>query len=200
MKSVIFDLGGVVVQWDPESFSRDCLQNASEREAVLNGMLEHADWCRFDGGLLSKDALLQRFCGRTSVDRSRAEEVFELVMHSLKLIDATNELIYELKAAGVALYCISNMSREHYGFLRSKYTFFDCFDELVISSHVKMTKPDKEIYELAIQKFGIQPSESLFVDDREDNIVAAEASGLNVVHFKRSHECRKKIRDFVGME
>jgi putative hydrolase of the HAD superfamily len=199
MKAVIFDLGGVVVRWDPERFSRDYLQNEVEKKDVLLRLLGHDDWRRFDGGFLSEDELMQAFCARSSVSQERTIEIIECIKQSLELIEETNELIYELKAAGVPLYCISNMSFAHYDFLREKYDFFECFNDQVISSHVKMTKPDKNIYELAIQQFGVDPQSTVFVDDREDNILAAESCGLGVVHFERSATCRQNIRDFVGI-
>ena len=199
MKVVIFDLGGVVVRWDPERFSHDYLQDESEKSDVLLGLLDHDDWRRFDGGFLSEDELIQAFCRRSSVSPKRTKEILEFIKKSLKLIEETNELIYELRDAGVPLYCISNMSHAHYDFLRAKYDFFECFKDQIISSHVKMTKPDKGIYELAIEQFSLDPREAVFVDDRADNILAAQACGLATVHFERSATCRQKIRNFVGL-
>ena len=199
MKAVIFDLGGVVVRWNPEQFSHDHLESEVEKRDVLEQLLGHEDWRRFDGGFLNEDQLIQRFCERSSVNLQRTKEILELVKQSLELIEGTNELIYELRDAGVPLYCISNMSFAHYDFLRAKYGFFECFRDQVISSHIKMTKPDKDIYELAIKQFGLDPRDTVFVDDRADNILTAKSCGLGVVHFERSASCRQKIRAFVGL-
>ena len=196
MKAVIFDLGGVVVEWDPAKISQDFAKNERESEQILNNLVSHPDWTHFDAGLLSEGELAQRFQQRSGIKLERIYETFQFIKESLTLIPQTAELMKELQKRDITLFCISNMSHAHYDFLSKKYDFFECFESKIISAETQITKPDPRLYEIAIEKFNIDPQHTLFIDDREDNIKTAKAFGFQTLHFKNSPECLNSIDNF----
>jgi HAD superfamily hydrolase (TIGR01509 family) len=97
-------------------------------------------------------------------------------------IPATKALIADLKAAGYRLFVLSNMSKEYIEFLR-KLPVFECFDAQVISSEVGFGKPDRRFYEHLLTHCELNPAETIFIDDRKDNVEAAAKLGIVPFHF-----------------
>ena len=96
----------------------------------------------------------------------------------------TIELVNELKARGYKLYVLSNMSKEYIDYLRT-FPVFDNFDEQIVSCEVGIGKPDRRIYEYLLSHCELDPSETIFIDDRKDNVDAAEEVGITPFHFDR---------------
>ena len=100
-------------------------------------------------------------------------------------IAPTAALIHDLKTAGYKLYVLSNMSREFIDFLRGK-DVYSYFDGDVVSCEVEVVKPMPHIYDILLERFELDPSQTLFIDDRKENVEAAEAKGISTFHFDRN--------------
>ena len=99
-------------------------------------------------------------------------------------IKPTARLIEDLKAAGYKLYVLSNMSREFIDFLRQQ-PVYDNFDGEVVSCEERVVKPMPEIYDILLCRYNLLPEETIFIDDREENVVAAQEKGITIFHFNR---------------
>ena len=97
-------------------------------------------------------------------------------------VAATECLVGELKAAGYRLYVLSNMSREFIDYLR-RFPVYALFDGEVVSCEELVVKPERRIYEILLERYALQPAETLFIDDRDANILAARALGINGFRF-----------------
>ena len=174
MKNIVFDLGGVLFARDKKKCEPELLEFFSFLRAPQMPLF----WEEYDRGtstLKEVTATLSDMTGRPF------EACAAVLQHAIDLqepVKSTEQLIGELKAAGYKLYVLSNMSREFIDFLRL-FPVYQLFDGEVVSCEEHTVKPEPRIYEILLERYGLTPSETLFIDDREANIVAAGRLGIH---------------------
>lgn len=178
IKNVIFDLGGVVFARDHKKCSNEFLQFFSFVAKEGTPLF----WDEYDRGTLSFDEVKDEVCRFRNCDRATCDAMVDEAINKQEEVACTKELIAQLKDAGYKLYVLSNMSREFIDFLR-KLPVYRYFDGEVVSCEVNVIKPEPEIYRLLLSKYGLEASESLFIDDRPVNIEAADAMGIATLLF-----------------
>ena len=181
MKNVVFDLGRVVFAQDPAKSTAEFKQFFSY--VSLTPMPQF--WTDYDMGVLSFDQVAEELAAYRGVEPKFAREMINIAIGKQETIRPTEKLIDELKAAGYKLYVLSNMSREFIDFLR-KQKVYENFDGDVVSCEVGIVKPMPEIYDLLIERFDLDPAETIFIDDRKENVDAAAAKGIATFHFDRN--------------
>lgn len=178
MKNIVFDLGGVLFARD----KRKCSPEILEFFGFLRTPQMPRFWEEYDRGTSTFDEVVDELCRMTG----RTREVCVGVMHEAidlqEPVAATERLVGELKAAGYRLYVLSNMSREFIDCLR-RFPVYALFDGEVVSCEEHTVKPEHRIYEILLERYGLNPAETLFIDDREANIAAAEQLGIHGYHF-----------------
>jgi 2-haloacid dehalogenase len=95
------------------------------------------------------------------------------------------------------LICLTNMSRETYAHVRPKYTFWEQFRGIVVSGHVRMGKPDREIFQYTLKEYTLDPADSVFIDDHRANIESARSLGITAIEYDGSEGCLAGIRDLA---
>ncbi|HEV3504119.1 MAG TPA: HAD family phosphatase, partial [Actinomycetes bacterium] len=108
-------------------------------------------------------------------------------------IPGTVELLAELRAAGVPLYALTNWSAETFGIARERYEFLEWFDGVLVSGEERLIKPDPAIFELMVDRFGLDPGSTLYVDDSAANVAAAERLGFDAVRFTSPGQLRRDL-------
>ena len=189
MKNVVFDLGRVVFAQDPAKSTAEFKQFFSY--VSLTPMPQF--WTDYDMGVLSIDQVAEELAAYRGVEPKFAREMITIAIGKQETIRPTEKLIDELKAAGYKLYVLSNMSREFIDFLREQPVYRH-FDGEVVSCEEGMVKPQPEIYDLLLERFNLEPEQTLFIDDRKENVEAAARKGINTVHFDKSDyeaSCRR---------
>lgn len=181
MKNVVFDLGRVVFAQDPAKSTAEFKQFFSY--VSLTPMPQF--WTDYDMGVLSFDQVAEELAAYRGVEPEFAREMISIAIGKQETIRPTEKLIDELKAAGYKLYVLSNMSREFIDFLR-KQRVYENFDGDVVSCEVGIVKPMPEIYDLLLKRFDLNPAETIFIDDRKENVDAAAAKGIATFHFDRN--------------
>lgn len=181
MKNVVFDLGRVVFAQDPAKSTAEFKQFFSY--VSLTPMPQF--WTDYDMGVLSFDQVAEELAAYRGVEPEFAREMISIAIGKQETIRPTEKLIDELKAAGYKLYVLSNMSREFIDFLR-KQKVYENFDGDVVSCEVGIVKPMPEIYDLLLKRFDLDPAETIFIDDRKENVDAAAAKGIATFHFDRN--------------
>lgn len=176
--NIVFDLGGVVFARDPRKFEPEFIKFFSY--ILLPQMPKF--WEDYDRGISSYDEVLRALAEYNDCSLELAENNLRRSILTQEAIPATKSLIEELKQANFKLYVLSNMSLEFIEFLR-KQDVYKNFDGEVVSCEEHVIKPEAEIYRRLIERYGLNPSETLFIDDRKANVEAAVAEGWGGYHF-----------------
>jgi HAD superfamily hydrolase (TIGR01509 family) len=195
MKNIVFDLAGVV-------FARNearCPQELMDYFYFINSGEPLPDfWCDYDRGTRSFDNVAQCLAEFRGSDIQTASHMMATAITYQEQIAQTAELIAELKSAGYRLFVLSNMSKEYIEFLR-KMPVYQYFEGEIISCEVGLVKPEKEIYSLLLDKFSLDPLQTMFIDDRKENVVAAAELGITPFHFDRKNpeQSCEQIRELL---
>lgn len=173
MKNIVFDLGGVL-------FARDrskCTQEFHDFFAFIRSEPMPTFWEEYDRGTSTLDEVIGILSDINNCSREKCEQYLRLSIDMQEPVKPTERLVGDLKTAGYKLYVLSNMSREFIDFLR-RIPVYGLFDGEVVSCEVGVVKPEPEIYRLLLDRYGLDPAETLFIDDRPANIAAAAELGI----------------------
>ena len=178
IKNIVFDLGGVVFARDPRKFEREFIEFFSY---IMLPEMPHF-WEEYDRGVSTYQSVINELAEYNNCDRELAEHNLRRSIVTQEEIPATKSLIRDLKSAKYNLYVLSNMSLDFIEFLKTKEVY-KYFDGEVVSCYEKVVKPDAEIYKILIDRYSLNPSETLFIDDRKSNVAAAQKEGIEGYHF-----------------
>jgi putative hydrolase of the HAD superfamily len=192
--NIIFDLGGVVVRWEPAALLARTFDDPAVCKLVHAEFIGHPDWLELDRGTLAPDDAVTRAARRTGLKTQLLADLLEAVPPSLVPIAETVELLYRLQAQGHALYCLSNMQPASIEFLERTQDFLEVFTGKVISCRINLCKPEAGIYAHLLETFQIDPVNSVFVDDVEVNLVAARRFGLSTIRFENAAQCAGELQ------
>lgn len=196
IRNIVFDVGGVLVEWRPHLIL-DTLYpgDKARQELVRSRVFASHGWADVvDRGLLDEKQAVQWFHAQTGLPEPDMQRLFHLIHDLLEPIPASLELLRELSAAGLGLYCISNMPEFTWRHLQRAWDFWSLFQGIVISSHLRKIKPEPEIYLHLLQRHELRPEECVFIDDREENAGGARAVGMHGLVFHGAADCRARLQ------
>src|ERR1700691_2127901 len=181
--AVAFDLGGVLIDWDPRYVYRELFADPADMEEFLASVCT-GDWHRAHD--LGVD--ITRSCAELAAEHPEhrdlimvwAERGEEMVAGQL---DGTVEILAEVKAAGLPCYALSNMEPDAFRVRRTRFPFMDWFDGHVISGLERVAKPDPRIFEILLRRHGLRAERTVVIDDQARNIAAARELGLIGLQF-----------------
>lgn len=173
MKNIVFDLGGVLFARDKSKCTPELLEFFSFLRAPRMPLF----WEEYDRGTSTLEEVTAAISGMTGRPVETCAAVLRLAVDLQEPVKPTERLVGDLKAAGYRLYVLSNMSREFIDFLR-RFPVYGLFDGEVVSCEEGTVKPEPRIYEILLERYGLDPAETLFIDDRAANIAAAEGLGI----------------------
>ena len=184
IKAIIFDFGGVVINWDPRRVFRKYFpqdEQAMEDFMVEVGFsawnLRQDEGYSFDQAVMDLSAQFPQYAHII-----RAYDV-EWEASITGIIPETVDLVRRLKVAGYHLYGLTNWNHAKFNLVRHKYEFFNLFEEIIVSGEVKLIKPDPAIYKLLLDKVHLTPPDCLMIDDSASNIDACREMGFVCLHF-----------------
>jgi 2-haloacid dehalogenase len=194
--NVVFDLGGVLIDWNPRYVFRTMFDDEQSMERFLTDICS-SEWnAQQDAGRSWAEAvrtLVAEHPDFESPIRAYYERWREMLGGP---IADTVEVLAALRQTGVRLFGLSNWSSETFVVARAlpEYTFLDWFDAIVISGDVGVTKPDPRIFQHLIDRHRLEPSRTLFIDDTQANIDTAEALGFRSVRFEGGESLRAELK------
>jgi putative hydrolase of the HAD superfamily len=195
--NIIFDLGGVVLNWEPKKLLLDFFPDEVYREKIKTELLMHRDWADLDRGTLNFEEAIDRANKRIGIPKAEVRRLLNEILERLTIKQDTMELINELKKDEHKLYVLSNLPYETAEYLEKRYSFWDIFDGIVFSGRVNLIKPSPEIYQYILKKFNLAPKETVFFDDLKDNIDAAVQEGINGIHFISADQARIELNKLI---
>ncbi len=197
IRNVVFDVGGVLLEWDPRSVIARLYPDPGTQAVIRKQMFEHDDWHEFDRGTLSYAGAIEHFAKATGRSAEETRALLHATRESLLPIEASVRMVEKLAAAGVHLYLLSNMPVSTFDYLVKQHKFFGHFKHLVISGAILLVKPEPAIYKHLVEKTGIVPAESVFIDDLLKNVIAARECGFQAIQFRDPATCREELRAYL---
>ncbi|MCJ8322292.1 MAG: HAD family phosphatase [Rhizobiales bacterium] len=194
--NLIFDLGSVLVEWNPKKMIAEFDISAEQKILITKELFDHADWLALDKGTKTEKAVITAVANRTGMSVQLIGKLLIDTRETHTEIKPTSALLPKLKANGHNLYCLSNMSHETFDYLKS-FEFFKYFDDIIISAHIQMIKPDVEIFNYMLKKFDISAQDSIFIDDKLENIQAAQSVGIKGILFDQSDVAYSRVAAFT---
>lgn len=183
IKNILFDVGRVLLSYDPDGMMRGLGYDKETREAVCAAMFGNPLWNEFDRGKMEDEVLLQGFVSNHEAYEEQIREAFETMPYSMELFPYVMEWLLRLKREGYRLYLLSNYARRNFERTREKMKFLDMVDGGVFSFQCGWTKPEPEIYVYLFETYGLNPKECVFLDDTKENVVAARRLGAQGIEF-----------------
>ena len=192
-KVIVFDLGGVLIDWDPRYMYRKLFDDEAEMERFL-AEVTTSEWnARHDAGRRWEDgvALLSaqhpHLAGLISAYWERWEEMLA------GPIDGTVEILAALRDSGYELHALTNWSTQTFPIARERYEFLDWFETIVVSGEEKLIKPDPRIYEILLERIGRQANDCIFIDDAPRNVATATELGFTAIRFENPNQLRAEL-------
>lgn len=190
--AIIFDLGRVVVSWDPVGIVRS-VRGEQGAELLAEQLFNHPDWLEVDRGTLSLHTMARQAEHRTGLSAAENLAILQAVPASLVPDPAMLSLIESLHGAGHTLYALSNMGHASIDWLEQHQPFWRFFSGKVVSARVRMMKPEPDIYRYLLVSFDLQAEQCLFIDDSPANVTAAQALGIGGLVFTDAYSCRQQL-------
>ena len=183
-KNIVFDIGGVLVDYDPKGYLSKLFNNAELEEFLYSIIFDSEEWKLLDQGKITRALAERRMLEAAGPHRYEAQLVLddwrELMTTKLDTVD----LILALRHSGHHLYFLSNIPEDIYLMFQQRRRFMQLFEGGVPSFAAKTAKPDPEIFKLLLNTYELSPAETLFIDDSPTNIAAAESLGMTGLQFK----------------
>ena len=198
VNNVVFDMGGVVLDWNPEKILADFYQVATLRSGLRQALFLHADWRAFNRGDLEETDLLQRVSLRCERPLEELTALLDSMRESLVTKPATVELLRSLQQRGIPLFCLSDMPLSVYRYLQARHDFWDAFTGIVISAEVQLLKPEPAIYRHLLQTYGLEAARTVFIDDLPHNVEGARACGMRAIQFHDIDQVRRELTSLLG--
>lgn len=193
---LIFDIGNVLLRWEPQALFRKLLPDDAAVEHFLDEV-GFSEWNHtFDSGVPWDEGVAThsaRFPHRAEILAAYHSRWHETIVGA---VPGMPELLAELTAAGVPLYAITNFSEPKFSETLARYPFIArSFRDIVVSGVERMTKPGPEIFGLCLARNGLAAADAIFIDDLTKNVEAARALGLDGLVFTDAPALRKALRD-----
>ncbi len=196
--SIVFDLGGVLIDWNPRYVYSNIFKTEEEVEWFLQNVTT-PDWNEEQdtGHPLHKatEELIKKHPEWESEINAYYGRWLEMLGNE---IHETVEIFRKLKRSGkYKLYALTNWSAELFPHAREKFEFLKWFDGIVVSGEEKTRKPFAEFYKILLDRYGLDPSKTIFIDDNLRNVKGAEASGMTGIHFHNPKQLTDKLKEFI---
>jgi 2-haloacid dehalogenase len=191
--TVAFDLGGVLIDWDPRHLYRQLFDDPDEMESFL-AEVTTAEWnAHQDAGRPWAEAI--QILAAEHPERRELIEAFHRRWPEMLAgeIPGTVDVLADLRATGARLVALSNWSAEMFPVAVARFDFLAWFEGIVISGDVGVNKPDRRIFEHLIERFEIEPAATVFIDDSEANLVTAMALGFRAIQFIDATTLRNEL-------
>jgi len=194
--TIIFDLGGVLVDWNPKYVYRDVFDGDEEKVDWFLNNICTSEWnVAHDEGRPLKEGtelLVNQFPEYESLIRLYYDRWPDMLGGP---IPDSVDILQQLKQTNAYnLYALTNWSAETFPVALDRFDFLTQFEGIVVSGAEKTRKPFQKIYDITLDRYNISPEKAIFIDDNFDNVKAAEELGINGIHFKSAAQLRNDLR------
>ncbi len=193
INTVVFDVGKVLFDWDLRYLYAKLIPDVAEREYFVTHVVTPEWHYQHDAGRTLEDMVAERtaqFPQYADLISAYKDRITETIPGP---IAGTHDIVHELSDTNIPLFVITNFGAQFWDRFRPTQPVFDHFGDIVVSGVEKLMKPDPAIYALALNRFGLQPGEAIFIDDNHDNVVSARLNGFAAHHFTDAAALRSEL-------
>jgi 2-haloacid dehalogenase len=191
---VVFDIGKVLIDWDPRHLYRSMFTDEAEMESFLRDVCAR-DWIlELDRGKPFAEAVVERIALFPHYEKEI--RAFDERWHETNrgVIDGSMAILDRLRSDRIPNYAITNFSAEKFEGARKVFPFLDGFDGIVVSGRERLLKPDAAIYDLFLDRYGLKAADCIFIDDSAANVAGAQAVGMHGHHFVEAEGLARALR------
>lgn len=192
--AAIFDLGGVLIDWNPRHLYRKLFRGDESAMESFVAQVVSPDWNRqMDGGRPFQDAI-----EGLKADHPDTADLIQAYrdrwLEMLGDVDAgTAQILRELRTRGLRLYALSNWSAETFAIARDRIPELALFNDILVSGEARLLKPDPRLFDMACRRFGVAAADALFIDDTPANVAGAQMFGLTALEFSTADNLRRDL-------
>lgn len=184
IKNIIFDMGQVLIYFSPDLYIERLGVSEEDSEILLREVFRRVEWVRLDHGTITEAEAVGSICRRVPPRLHKAVEelVFRWWARPLDPVPGMRELVAEIKAKGCGIYLLSNANIQQCKY-HDRIPGTEYFDGRIVSAECRLIKPQREIYELLLDTYGLRAQECLFIDDSPLNVEGAYCAGIRGIVF-----------------
>ena len=197
IRNVIFDFGGVLVDWNPRYLYDPYFGDPAKTDHFLEQICPYSWNATVDAGKSTAEATAERIALYPEWEKEIRMYYGEWIKMMNGELPGMRELVAELKDKGYGIYGLTNWSAETFPLIRDTYPIFRLMDGIVVSGEEHTMKPRPEIYRILLDRYALNSSESVFIDDNPDNIAAAETFGIKGIVFSSVGDLRTKLEEVL---
>ena len=196
IKQVIFDIGNVLLYFQPIPFLSSFISDPIKAEEVFHELFSGEEWLMLDRGTLTEEEAKKIIMARSRKNADWIEKFYESWKDMLTPIEPTIEILKLLKQNGLRVYYLSNFHHLAFEKIMAEQDFFNCFDGGIVSYKVNLVKPEEAIFTRILDEYQLAPEETLFIDDTMLNVEAARKLHIQAIHLENPDELRDKLLAF----
>ncbi|MEO1661497.1 MAG: HAD family phosphatase [Pseudomonadota bacterium] len=193
IKNVIFDVGNVIVRWDPTLIAERTFGPGRAALAHRDAIFGNPLWLSLNRGELTEAELKAALESELGLTATQLDQLFFHIKDSQALRNDTITLMQTLKAQGFRLFALTDNVHEIVRYLRATYQFWDLFEHATVSAEIGALKPSREIFEHALNTNALNPEETVFFDDVPRNVDGAKAVGINAFVFTDAAQAKTDL-------
>lgn len=198
IKNIVFDIGNVLMQWDPEGIFRTLFNKDNYHNHPLSTIVGGEVWLKLDKGTIDLDTAIDKLSTMNKPYGSEIDRFIREAPNHIYPISNTIDYALKYKNKGCKIYLLSNFPEYGYKIIRRKFDFFNQFHGEIISWNVKAIKPNRDIYDILLSTYNLDPEVTLFIDDLKENILAAEKLNIKGLHLRKDTDLGFELKRIIG--
>jgi 2-haloacid dehalogenase len=197
IKTIIFDLGGVLIDWNPLYLYKDLIKDENERSYFFQNVCT-SEWNEEQDAGRSLEEATSFLVNQFPQHKEHIEVFYGRWEEMLKgPIQETVEILDQIRQSSkYRLYALTNWSHETFGIALKRFDFLQWFEGIVVSGEEKTRKPFPEIYQILLSRYNVEPRTALFIDDSLRNINGAKTLGINTIYFTEPSILKEELQHF----
>jgi putative hydrolase of the HAD superfamily len=194
--NIIFDLGGVLINWSPEKCVYSLFGENKRSKELMKIVFKSDIWREMDRGKMNENIGRARIFNEYPEYKDDIIHLFDSYKPCLFPLIENIKIMEDLKKKGYKIYLLSNIFDEVWKYILANNNFFHNFDGMVLSYIEKTSKPDLDIYKILFNRYNLTPETCLYIDDSKENIISGKNLNLNTIHLSANENLAPEIKKF----
>ena len=198
MFNLVWDFGKVLFNWEPQKICKQFFLDVHLASLVYTKLIDHPDWLALDAGTISLKDFISKGSKRVGISEETIEEFITVhVPREISLLPDPFRYVKLFNDKHIPQYFLTNMALHVFDYIDTRYQISSFFNGGVVSARERCIKPDEKIYRILTSRYDLDPKSCVFIDDRPENISAAESCGITGIHFTEFAKFEQTLLNFM---